>query len=196
MFTRVTVAPPVEPLTLTEVKLDRAVEHTLHDELLTALIRSAREYVENYCGLSLVTQTRELILDEFSTVITLPYGPVQSVSSVSYFDTNGVGQTLLSSQFALYANRYPPILTAAYGLYFPVTRFQENAVSVIYVAGYAPLAGSPTDYTYNIPPGIKTAMKLLIGNWYENRESTSDRPQHEVPMAVTHLLGQHRTSWI
>lgn len=196
MFSRVKVAPPVEPLTLTEVKLDRGVEHTLHDDLLTALIRSAREYVENYCSLSLVTQTRELILDEFVTWVEIPYGPVQSLSSVTYVDALGVTQTLASNQTALHAYRYPPIVTAAYGLYFPVTRYQENAVTLTYVAGFEPLAGSPLDYTYNIPPGIKTAMKLMIGNWYENRESVSDRQMYEVPGAVSHLLGQHRTSWI
>lgn len=196
MYSRVIVAPPVEPLTLTEVKLDRGVEHTLHDDLLTALIRSAREYVENYCSLSLITQTRELILDAFDTSLELPYGPVQSVTAIEYADTNGITTTLAAADYTVNVNRYAAMIAPAWGLYFPTTRWQANAVTVRYIAGYAPLTASPTDYTYNIPPGIKTAMKLLIGNWYENREATSDRPQHEIPMAVTHLLGQHRTSWI
>ena len=196
MFSRVIIAPAVEPLSLAEIKLDRGVEHTLHDDLLTALIRSAREYVENYCSLSLVTQTRELILDQFDAIVVLPYGPVQSVSSVAYIDTNGVTQTLASTDWIAVVNRYAATVTSAYSKYFPATRYEMNAVTITYVAGYAPLSGSPTDYASNIPPGVLTAMKLLIGSWYENREATSDRPQHEVPLAVAHLLGQHRTSWL
>lgn len=196
MYSRVTVAPPVEPLTLTEVKLDRAVEHTLHDDLITALIKSAREYVENYCSLSLVYQTRELLLDGFESVIELPYGPVQSLLTFNYVNTDGVLTAVTAADYVTHVNRYHAVVVPAYSKYFPTPRYEPGAVRLTYTAGYPIASGSPTDYTSSIPPGIKTAMKLLIGNWYENRESTTDRPQHEVPLAVNRLLGQHRTSWI
>lgn len=196
MYSRVIIDPPVEPLTLTEVKLDRGVEHILHDDLLRGLIAAAREYVESYCGLSLVMQTRELVADQFETFYELPYGPVQSVLSVAYVDVNGVTQTVANTEWVAHINRYTATVTNAYDKIYPTARYELNAVRISYVAGFAPLSGSPTDYTASIPPGLKVAMKLLIGNWYENRESTSDRPQHEVPMTVMHLLGQHRRSWI
>lgn len=195
MFSRVIVAPPVEPLTLTEVKLDRAVEHSLHDDLLTALIKTARSYVEDYCTLSLIYQTRELILDAFSNSVEIPYGPVQSVEAIEYVDTNGITTTLGVANYTVNVNRYAAMIAPAWGLYFPATRWQANAVVVRYIAGYEPV-GSPADYTYNVPAGIKTAMKLLIGGWYEHRESVAERAPTEVPMAVMHLLGQHRRSWL
>lgn len=196
MYSSVIVAPPVEPLTLTEVKLDRAVEHTLHDDLLRGLIAAAREYVENYCSLSLVYQTRELVLDGFESVIELPYGPVQSLLTFQYINTEGVLTAVAATDYVTLIQRYNAEVMPAYSKFFPTPRNEAGAVRLTYTAGYPIAAGSPTDYTYNIPPGLKIAMKLLIGNWYENRESTSDRPQHEVPMAVMQLLGQHRRSWI
>lgn len=196
MYSRVIVEPPVEPLTLTEVKLDRAVEHTLHDDLLTALIKTARSYVEDYCSLSLVYQTRELLLDGFESIIEIPFGPVQSLLTFQYVNTDGVLTAVTSTDYVSHVNRYNAVVVPAYSKYFPTPRYEPGAVRLVYTAGYPIAAGSPSDYTSGIPPGLKTAMKLLIGSWYENRESTSDRPQHEVPMAVTHLLGQHRTSWI
>lgn len=74
----VTVPPSVEPLTLDEVKLDRRVDSNLDDTLLTALIQAAREYCERYTGLSLVTQTREVIVPAYVEGMLLPYGPVQA----------------------------------------------------------------------------------------------------------------------
>lgn len=196
MYSRVIVAPPVEPLSLTEVKLDRAVEHTLHDDLLSGLIASAREYVENYCSLSLVYQTRELLLDGFESVIELPYGPVQSLLTFQYINTDGVLTAVASTDYVTLIQRYNAEVMPAYSKYFPTPRYEAGAVRLTYTAGYPIAAGSPSDYTSGIPPGLKTAMKLLIGGWYEFRESVAERAPTEVPMAVTHLLGQHRRSWL
>lgn len=196
MFSRVIVAPPVEPLTLTEVKLDRAVEHSLHDDLLTALIKTARSYVEDYCSLSLVYQTRELLLDGFESIIELPFGPVQSLLTFQYVNTDGVLTDVTATDYVSHVNRYNAVVVPAYSRYFPTPRYEPGAVRLTYTAGYPVAAGSPADYTSGIPPGLKTAMRLLVGNFYENREATSDRPQHEVPLAVSALLGQHRRSWL
>jgi gp6-like head-tail connector protein len=128
----VTIGPPVEPLTLDEVKLDRRVDHDLDDELLTVLIQASREYCERYTGSSLVTQTREVIVPAYVDGMALPFGPVQTVT----VSEDG-----------------PPY-------------------TVTYVAGYPPTDDDPPDYAANVPASFKVAMKLLIGNWYENREAT------------------------
>ena len=47
----------------------------------------------------------------------------------------------------------------------------EAPFTVQYVAGYPPTEDVPPDYAANVPASIKVAMKLLIGNWYENREA-------------------------
>lgn len=53
-------------------------------------------------------------------------------------------------------------------------------------------AGTGTHYVGVLPTGVRQAMLMLIGNWYENRESASEVSLSEVPFAVNALLGQHR----
>ncbi len=171
MYSRVIVEPPVEPVTLAEIKIDRAVDHSLHDDMLTALIQAAREYVERTCQMSIVTQTRETAYDSFADGILIPFGPVQSIVSLEYIATGIVSTPITDYQ----ADIYSPIarLTPAYGSVWPTDLGADyNAVVVRYIAGYTPVAGSPTDYRTSVPSSIKTAIKLLVGNWYENREAS------------------------
>lgn len=52
-------------------------------------------------------------------------------------------------------------------------------------AGYADAAA--------VPQGIKQAMLLLVGSWYENREATiSGATIAEVPFAVDALIAPYR----
>ena len=168
MSSRVIVEPPVEPLTLAEVKLDRAITHDQHDDLLRGLIRAARAHVERYCGLSLVTQTREATFTHFPDYLQLDFGPVQEVLSVDYVASDGTSTALADYLTDLRLGRIAP----TYDGYWPTVRTQYNGVTVRYVAGFEPAEGSPTDYTANIPPDLRTAMFLLVGHWYENREAT------------------------
>lgn len=170
MSSRVIVQPPAEPLTLEQIKLYHAVDHDLHDALLTSLIKAARRYVENNCGISLVTQTREASFNEFGTYLTLDHGPIQSVLSVAYVDSAGEDAELTDTEYVvdLALWRIAPV----YGTFWPTIQDGYNAVTVSYIAGFTPVEGSPTDYVSSIPEDITTAMQLLIGNWYENRESS------------------------
>jgi uncharacterized phiE125 gp8 family phage protein len=189
MFSRVIVEPPVEPLTLAEVKAYRRVDFDDDDALLLSLITAARKHVENFCGISLVTQTRETLYDYFPLYIQLDYGPIQSIASVDYIGTDGVSTALTDYTSDLTRWRLAP----SYNGYWPTVRTVYGGVTVRYVAGFAPLEGSPTDYTGNIPADIKAAMQLLIGNWYENREATiTGAVNQAIEHAVTALLAPHR----
>src|SRR5882757_5754190 len=107
-----TVAPPVEPLSRDEVKVHLRVDHATEDGLIDALIIAARRQAESETGRRLVTQTLSLGLADFpriwpwaispgaeparrfvfpgrfvAGVIDLPVEPVQSVTSVIYYDS-------------------------------------------------------------------------------------------------------------
>ena len=57
----------------------------------------------------------------------------------------------------------PARIVEAFNQIWPNTRRVPNAVTVTYVAGYGT---ARTD----VPGTIKSAMKLLMGHWFENRE--------------------------
>lgn len=52
------------------------------------------------------------------------------------------------------------------------------------------MTGKPHDADY--PATLRHAALLLIGNWFNNREGTTDKPLSQVPLAFDMLLFAHR----
>lgn len=261
MAWKVTTEPDAEPapISLTEAKLHLRVTSSADDELITALIRAAREWCELFQNRAFVTQTITLTLDRFPNVFEIPKPPLQSVSSIKYIDTAGVQQTLDPSVYDVDTVSEPGRIALAYGQSWPSIRGDINSVEVIYVAGYAtkfvttfasdlltvsgrvytdgdivrlvttdgdlpaPLEtytdyhvrdvsgytlklaatvggaaitltddGTGTHFIGFVPFRVISAMKLLIGHWYEHREAVSALACKEVPMAVKSLLSMDR----
>lgn len=182
----VTTPPSVEPVTLAEAKLHLRVTHNLEDDLITSLIVAAREWAENQTRRRFVNTTQRLSYDEFPDEFILPGGRTQSITSITYTDTNGATQTLATSVYTVITDSEPGRIVRAYNQLWPATRSIPNAVQVVQVAGYGSAAS-------NVPDSIKAAMKLAIGNWFENRESTiSGTIINEIPMAAQALLDPFR----
>ena len=61
-----------------------------------------------------------------------------------------------------------------------------NAVEVKYTVGYGTAS---TD----VPEGIRTAIILTVGNWYENRQTViTGRTATELPLSSQYLLDQYK----
>jgi uncharacterized phiE125 gp8 family phage protein len=179
-------APSVEPLSLAEAKSHLRVDDTSEDTLITDIIVAARNYVENVTKRQLVTATWTHYLDAFAAEIRLPYPPLQSVTSVKYYDTGGSQQTLASAVYTTDTYRQRGRLVEAYGQTWPATQAIINAVAIEYVAGYGD-AGS------DVPSAIRQAMRLLIGHWHENREDVAiGTISTQVGRAVDALLAPYR----
>lgn len=157
-------APATEPLDLATAKLHCRVDGSDEDALITALIVAAREKAEHETGRALVTQTWELVHDEFLWGCLLRKSPVQSVTSVKYLDADsGVEQTLDPAEYLLDKDSEPGAVVPAYGKSWPGTYAVPNAVRVRYVCGYGAAAA--------VPQAIKQWMLLAIGTMYAQRET-------------------------
>lgn len=175
-------APATEPLSLAEAKAHLRVDQDDENDLIATLVIAAREYVETHTHRALITQTWDYQLDGFpamwSTVdvdarqvhtgaIWFPKPPLLSVTSLTYVDTAGVTQTWDAGNYTVDAPAGPKArmgrLVPAWSLYYPVARTVPNAVTVRFVAGYGGAA--------LVPASLKAGMKLLIGNWWLNREA-------------------------
>lgn len=188
----VKTAPLAEPITRSEAKLHLRVDGTDDDSLIDSQIIGGREWTENYCRRSWVQRTLELRLDCFPAEIRLPRGPVSSVSSVSYLAQDGSLTVLAASAYQVDLYGTPPRILPSFGSVWPVPKFGTlNAVVVEYVAGYAPLDTSPTDYAGTVPAAVKAAMKLIIGHLHRNRELATEAVLTEVPFAVKALLAMY-----
>lgn len=161
----ITTAATIKPVDLDEVKanLNLLTDFTDDDELIDGMIDAAVDYVENYIRRALLTQTITASYDSFPLCIELERPLLQSVTSISYIDGNGDSQVLSSANYTVDTVSTPSRIVPAYGLSWPSTRNIINAITVVYIAGYA----SAND----VPKQIKQAIKILIGDWYKDRES-------------------------
>jgi len=175
------------PVALADMKLHLKIETAEEDDdtLISTLISAATTYCQEFQHRSYVTQTRYQYYDSFPTMFHVSYPPLISVTSIVYVDTDGDEQTLAADQYRVDIGNKPGRVTEAYNVNWPDTRDITNAVVLTYSAGYGEAA--------DVPDVIKAAIKLLVGHWYEHRESVSDIPVMMVPQAVDNLLWFDRT---
>jgi uncharacterized phiE125 gp8 family phage protein len=141
-----TLPPQGEPLHLDDAKVHCREESTAADVDITAMIPQARQLVEMWSGRQLVCATWKLYLDAFPTEIRVPFPPLREVSSISYVDSNGTTQTLATTEYTVDTNQEPARIVEAYSKSWPVTRYQVNAVTVTFIAGYVvPFTGATSD---------------------------------------------------
>jgi len=178
MALKITSGPATEPITLAEAKLQLKVTGTDEDALITELIKSAREMVEDIVGRQLMTATYELYLDAFPSGVISLKPPVQSISKVEYIASDGsVYGTLAAGEYQYDLVSEPVRLMPAYDHSWPSTKAVPNAVKVTFVAGYTSAA--------NVPVKFINAMKQFIQFMYYNR---GDEGHRTIPKAFFDLL--------
>lgn len=182
--------PAAEPLTTAEAKAHLRVDFSTDDTLIDALVVAARRHVEHLTGRALINQTWDLKMDGFPGCgeIRIPKGPLSSVTSISYTDTAGASQTWGASNYIVDTASDPPRIALAYGVVWPSVRAIINPVTVRFVAGYGATSAS-------IPADILAALKLILGDLYENREETQSGGGINRSGAVDRLLASHRLPW-
>ena len=177
-------APASEPVSLAEAKTHLRVDSSAEDDLINSLISAARQWAEKYTNRSFITQTWELYLDDLYECIELQYGAVQSVTSVKYYDTDNSLQTLSSDNYDTDLISLPARITRAYNVTYPNTYNRTNAVIIEFTAGY----GDASD----VPDSIKSAILLLVGHLYENRENVVWGQVKSLPQGTEFLLNPYR----
>ena len=201
MSTRIVTEPTVEPLTLAEVKthLHEDLSDASNDALITTLIAVARQAAEHRTQRALMLQTLEQTLDAFPVAtdtnplaaIVLEMPPVVDVTSVTYTDADGATITLSNTLYTLDAAREPAQLVPSYAAgKWPATQGSVAAVRVVYRAGYSTSATAATAQAA-VPAALRQWMLLAVGDMYERRAASSDKPavRHDF---VDALLDRYR----
>ena len=174
----------VLPVALEAVRQDRRVDITDDDDVIIQKIWEAADLITNQTNYCFTSQTWELALDSWSDEVALLPAPVASITSVTYVDADDAGQTLDSSNYELDDYGIVPILRPAYNVTYPVNRGHTNDIKIRYVAGVADIT--------TIPGSMIAALKMIVGDIYENREAR-EPIQLRDNRTVTALLTPH---WI
>lgn len=187
----VQAAPAAEPLTTDEAKAHLRVDSSAEDTYIDSLVKMARWTVEDLTGRSLITQTRDLWLDRWPRdyVIEIPRGPVQSVTSVVYYDTSDTEATFASSNYLVDTDSLPGRVILNDDTLWPtVTLRPRKAVRVRYVAGY----GAASD----LEPTDVHLVRLILTHAFENRlPVVTGTIATELPFALKQLILQNRRGW-
>lgn len=185
-------APAVAPVTLADAKKHLNIDHSDDDALIDIYILAALSTLDGWTGIlgrAIINQTWSESFDRFpcGAVLPLRLAPLQSVTSVKYRDADNTLQTFDSTSWMAVTDDAGPQVHLAWNASWPSTYTRPDAVTVEYVAGF----GADADA---VPGAIRSALLLLIGDLYSNRESTapgvvSARP---MPASVDMLLGPYR----
>lgn len=183
-------APGAEPVSRDEAKAHCHIEadFTEDDDLIDALIASARESCEAMTRRQLIEATYELRLSGFPDCdfIELPKPPLVSIESIEYIDWDGITQTLSTDVYEADPYTTPGRAILKYGQDWPVTRDQRNAVVISFTAGYGE-AGA------DVPALLRQGMLMRIAHWYENREeSISGTIIASVPTGAAYCDGLYK----
>lgn len=152
------------------------------DEYVKSVIRAAAGLVETQYGMALLNQTVVQYHRSFpcstDTPLLLRIAPLVSVSSIEYMDGEGNTQTWSSAEYAAGHFNNTAFIIPKPNYAWPSVRVgQPNAVTITYTAGFGAKASQ-------VPDAIRSALLLIIGALYENRE---DAPS-TLPLASENLL--------
>ena len=163
MGTLTTITEPTdEPVSLQEVKDALRVEDGGDDVRLWNIVRAARMFAEDFCGLKLMPQVVELSMDNWPGYeFGLGVWPIATIDTVKYEDTaSPVATQTLTENTDYYADT-----TITHGRLrtiggWPSVAVKPNAIKIRMTVGY-------TDQD-SVPDQIKEGMKAYCAYMYDS----------------------------
>lgn len=183
----IVTAPASEPVTASELRSHLRADSTeLPDADANALITDARQMIEDETGLAFITQSWRLSIDRWPggaeawwdgvrqmaiselyapnamTSVMLPRWPLASITSVTVYDEDSNSQAVVvANTFDVDTYQVPGRMTLKRGSTWPISLRANNAIQIVYVAGYVNAAA--------VPAPMKRALKNLAAFLYTNR---------------------------
>lgn len=245
MHLEIKTAPSCLPVTLAEVKEHSRLLDGESDYYLRALILLATEQAEGILCRRLLPQTWLMYLDEWpdGDFIRLPFGQLQSVSSITYLDTDASATVMGSSTYVVETGDRARIILGYNQTWPTASLYPASPIYIEFVCGYYPegspwapgtptlgayihpttpnglayavttsgasgateptwsrtIGGTVTDgsavYTCmgkTVPEGIKAAIKIMIADLYDNRDTYVTGTNFLVKPTIKRLLGAQK----
>lgn len=174
-------APTLRPVTLEQARTQvfLASDDTTHDTELADIIDVAAEQWESDTDSILMSRSLRVYLEVFDDdEIYLPSRPIQSITSVLYYDDSDTQRTLATSVYDL--DKGARAVRLKWSQVWPSTSIRWDAAQINYVAGYSTAA--------EVPNIAKRAVLLLVGYYFAANRGDNDKPQD---MRAYERLVQH-----
>lgn len=179
-----TVAPSTQALTVAEALSHLRESSSANNTLIGNYIKSAELSVEEFARRALIHQTRRMDLPYFCDEMTLDYGKLQSVSSVTYKPSGSTSlSTLAATEYNVDTSGIPGRVLRAKGKAWPATNDEtHDAVQITYVVGESSTQSG-------VPENYRQAERLLVERFYDDRSDyVTGTIVNQLPHGVEALL--------
>ena len=192
-------APTDSPVDFIEAKAHLKGEDDADDALIGLYLNAARDAGQIHTGYAFGVQSYQLTLDCFPYYgdggdsrqgIKLPWPPLQSVTSIYYYDTNGVRTLLASTEYQVDSVSKPGWVFPAVNKSWPSTQSgKSNAVEVTFKCGFSTTTDAPAGVRkIELPARWRDGLLMFLGHLYAHRESVIIGSQPiEVPQSALAL---------
>jgi uncharacterized phiE125 gp8 family phage protein len=185
MFLRRTAVASSRPISLADARMHLKDPPEGEDPLIDRLIRVSCDIVGEMSGRVLALETWEAAYPSVSGDLVLPKNPVQAVTGIAYYDALDALQSAVLSDFYIFKDDDRCLIRPKSGKSWPQTITREDAITVTFTAGYSA-----------VPDALISAIQLMIGHLYENREAVvTGTITSELPLAVQEMIAIHRIGW-
>lgn len=206
-----TAAPASEPVTAAELRDYLREDATaLPDADANELVAEAREAIENTYAVAMIDQSWRMAIDRWPsgreewwdgiregsiadlygpasyTDLRLPRWPLSTVGSVTVYDEDGTSTAVtIASTFDVDTYQTPGRITLQRGATWPVALRANNAIEIVYTAGYGADASS-------VPAPLKRAVKQLAAYLYSHRGDMCDMGDAMHDSGAGSIMGQYK----
>jgi uncharacterized phiE125 gp8 family phage protein len=148
------------------VNIQEIAPYSTEDTYIGYLIKSAREYAQDFQHRGIGEQKWEYVIDDFpySDRIRLPLPPLTDVSSITYIDSAGTSAvfTAGSSGYYVDTDSEPGAVFTAYGITWPSLAMRPyGGVRILYTCGYS---------ATTLPNRTRQAMLMYCGLLHKYRD--------------------------
>ena len=174
--TTVVTEPESEPISVAAAKTALGITDEGSDTFIGICIAGARKFTESVTQRKLITQTHYLYLLEWPSAgnpdidptdegdfIQLPFGYIQSITSIEYRDMDGTWTEWADTNYVLDNGWSSGRVYSGYNVSWPTSiLYVGKPIRIKFVCGY----GDDGD---DVPEDLISAMHLVIGELFNNR---------------------------
>jgi len=178
-------APALEPVSLAEAKTWLRITHDSDDELIGALITSARLVVEARAQVVLIEQSWRIVADAWPTSVELelPIRPMIAVDGIRVADAAGAMNAMAAQDYLVGTEPLSPRIR-----FVAVPPAPGRAIAGIEIDLHAGFGAAAAD----VPEPLRQAIRLLVARWYESRGDAVSEAQ-SLPAHIASLVAPWRS---
>ncbi|MEP2943587.1 MAG: head-tail connector protein [Hyphomicrobiales bacterium] len=179
--------PQLEPISVAEAKLFLRIDDEAENEVIAALITTARLHVERLTRRIVLNQTWRFYLDDLpqNSLVKLGIGPVREVLQVVSFNREGNPSVVPAEDYIVDVSSVPARIKFRNNTRMLPTR-SLNGYEIDFIAGFGPT-------TLQVPADLRQAILMLVVHWYENRSAVAtDVDLISTPKGVNDLIQPYR----